>query len=473
VAGAAALALVATVVTVIVSNGGGGSGAEEGNPLERVPHTLRTGCRGTDPSPNLPGATETLRCFDGGQEVVFSLFADQSTMDSAYAEALRDSGINRATGDCTVATGAEHRYPNGGNPTGRVLCYVDSGTTTLVWTNDRARTVAEATVRESADQDLTTLWTGWVGLPPFPTADEQSLIDLVELARCERAPAGTLDSFRNLRAAIECDPVSEGAVSVSYYRFGDVEAMRRTYDQHVGEYNPPSVLCHERPLPAGFLGNRGWDLRSVDLGTMLCYQGDRGVPMLEWTVEPLLVMARASGTTPEALVTWWDRTLGMPLAKVVAAANETADPPFPTEAETALLAHVPADTRVNCMRPPEAQKRDNVGRTDIVAVVCGPSPAAGIVFYYQFDDAAAMNEAYLRGQQVSGGDCTAGPPNFSGDAPYAQRGDTGRLSCGTTGTPPQPALSWTSDRFRILTFAYRGWDQAKLIEWWQTAAGPV
>ena len=471
VAAAAALALVATVLTVVLTNGGGGSGAESGNPLERIPHTLRAGCRGTDPS--VSGATDTSRCFDGEQEVVFSLFADQSTMDSAYSEVLQDSGINRATGDCTVATGAEHRYPNGGTQVGRALCYVDSGTTRLVWTNDRARTIAEATARESTDQELAGLWAGWVGLPAFPTADEQTLIDLVELGRCKRAPAGGLDSFRNLHAAIECDPLSEGAVSVTYYRFGDVESMRRTYDQHVGEYNPPSVACHESPVPAGFLGNRGWDLRSVDLGSMLCYQGDRGVPMLEWTVEPLLVMARASGTTPEDLVKWWNRTLGMPVAKIVAASNETADPPFPTAAESALLQRVPETTRVNCLRPPEEQKRDNVGRTDIVAVVCGPSPAAGIVFYYQFDDVATMTAAYLSDQTVSGGDCQANPPNFSGDSPYAARGDTGRLACGTTGTPPQPALTWTSEKFRILTFAYFGWDQAELIEWWRTAAGPI
>jgi eukaryotic-like serine/threonine-protein kinase len=404
--------------------------------------------------------------------VLVSLFADRSTMDSAYAAVLRDSGVARDTGDCAVATGAEHRYPNGGDQVGRLLCHTVDSTTSLVWTDDRLRTVAESDTREADDQNLVAAWAGWVGVPAFPTDDEQSLVDLVELSRCERARAGGLATFRDLVAAIDCDPVSNDATAVSYYRFSTVDALRRTYDQHVDAANAPAgVECADGTAPPkDFLGNRSFDLRSVDLGSKLCYLGDRGAPVLEWTIEPLSLMIRATGAVPADLVRWYHQTYGVPLAKVVAAVNSTARPPFPTGAEKALLAHVPDGTANNCLRPPPNQVRDNFSSASTAAVVCGPSPGARVVFYYQFADAAAMNAAYLRGRGVSGGDCRANPPNFAADAPYARGGDTGRLGCGSTGGLN---LAWTSNEHAILTYAFQGYGQQELLTWWQSGAGPV
>lgn len=469
VALAAAVAVIAAVVVVVLNTAGGESRT---SPIFRVPPALRGDCDTTDPSPNFDGATETLLCHSGDRQVRFSLFADRSTMDNAYTAVVRDSGLARDTGDCTVATGAEHRYPNGGDQVGRTLCVADGGTTRLVWTDDRQRTVAETDAREAADRELAQAWTEWVGIPPYPTDDERSLTELVELSRCERAPAGTLASFRDLVAAIDCDPVSEGATAVSYYRFSSVDGLRRTHDQHVDEYNAPGgVECTEGTQPPpNFLGTGQYDLRSVDLGAMLCYQGDRGAPVLEWTIEPLLVSVRATGPTAEGLVRWYHQTYGVPIQKVVDAANAKARPPFPTERETALLAHVPENTKKHCMRPSESQIGDNRAKASVAAVVCGPSPAARVIFYYQFADATAMNQAYLGQQQVSGGDCQAAPPNFAADAPYARGGDTGRLSCGSAGNLH---LIWTSDKHTILSFAFQGIREAELIAWWQNGAGPI
>jgi hypothetical protein len=464
---AAAAAVIAAVTVVVVATTGGDSSA---SPIFRVPPSLRGDCDSTGVSPS--GAEETLLCHDGDREVRFSLFADRSTMDNAYGDVVRDSGVARDTGDCTVATGAEHRYPNGGDQVGRVLCYTGDSTTSLVWTDDRQRTVAESDTREADDQNLAEAWTGWVGIPSFPTDGERSLIDLVELSRCERAQAGALATFRDLVAAIDCDPVSTNATAVSYYRFSTVDALRRTYDQHVDSANAPAgVECTDgAAMPKDFLGNRSFDLRSVDLGSKLCYLGDRGTPVLEWTIEPLSLMIRATGTTPADLVEWYHQTYGIPLAKVVAATNSTAKPPFPTSAESALLAHVPANTRNNCLRPPPNQVKDNFSTASTAAVVCGPSPGARVIFYYQFADVPAMNQAYVRGRTVSGGDCLASPPNFSADAPYARGGDTGRLGCGSAGGLN---LAWTSERHAILTYAFQGYDQQELLAWWQNGAGPI
>ncbi|MFL6127216.1 serine/threonine protein kinase [Actinophytocola sp.] len=464
---AVAVAVAAAATVLVATNTGGGSAS----PIFRVPPSLRGDCTTTGASPDLAGAEETLLCEQGDWQVRFSLFADRSTMDNEYADAVKRSGVAQDTGDCTVATGAEHRYPNGGEQTGRVLCYAEGGSTSLVWTNDEWRTIAEARTREADDQALAKAWTGWVGIPPFPTGDEKSLVDLVELSRCERARAGALATFRELVAAVDCDPIEQGVTSVSYYRFSDVNALRRTYDQHVDTANPPSgVLCADDPLPTNFLGNRSYDLRSVDLGSMLCYTDERGQPVLEWTVEPLLVMVRATGGTPEGLVKWFNRTYGIPIGKVVGAANRKSRPPFPTAGETALLAHVPAGTRKNCMRPSAGQVKLNEAGASTAGVVCGPSPGAPIVFYYQFPDANAMNAAYLAQQQVSGGDCRTNPAGFTADAPYERGGDSGRLSCGSANNLH---LIWTSDKYDILALAFQAWTTEDLLAWWENGAGPA
>jgi hypothetical protein len=465
---AAAVAVVAAAVVVAVNLTGGPSSA---SPVFRVPSPLRGDC---DPvSASLPGAEDALDCRDGDQHVRFTLFPDRSTMDNAYSALLRDSGVPRDRGDCTVSTGAEHRYPNGGGQVGRVLCYADGGTTRLVWTDDARRTVAEAEIREADDQRLVDAWEGWVGIPAFPTAAEQSLIDLVELQRCERTQAGTLATFRDLEAAIDCDPVNDGAAAVTYYRFRDVDALRRTYDQHTDAVNAPAGVDCVNGAPRNFLGNRQFDLRSVDLGSMLCYLGERDTPVLEWTIEPLRLMVRASGSdTPEDLVTWWQRTYGLPLQKVVDAANGSASPPFPQPEESALLRHVPENARHNCMRPSPGQIADNEAEESTAAVVCGPSPGARIVFYYQFSGKAAMDAAHTAQSTVSGGDCLANPPGFSADAPYARGGDTGKLMCGT-GPHDNLFLIWTSDKTNILGLAFQGYTKDDLITWWRDGAGPV
>ena len=464
----AALAVAATVV-VVVSTSQGDSTA---SPIFRVPPTLRGDCDTADPSPVVPGAEETLSCRSGDRHVRYSLFADQTAMAAAYERVLADSGGERDTGDCTVATGAEHRYPNGGDQVGRVLCYVDDSRTRIVWTEDRRSTIAEADTPVADDQNLTKAWAGWVGIPAFPSDSEQSLMELVDLSRCERTEAGTLATFRDLVAAIDCDPVSRGATSVSYFRFTNVDAMRRTYDQHVSAVNAPAgVDCvNGEKLPQNFLGSRPYDLRSVDLGSMLCYQGERDTAVLEWTIEPLLLMIRATGPTAEDIANWHYRTYGIPLAPVVEAANAKATPPFPTPAETELLGHVPENARKNCMRPSKSQVKDNAATASTSAVVCGPSAAASVIFYYQFADAASMNTAYLDNQNVSGGNCLADPPNFAADGPYQRGGDTGKLSCAEV---TAPSLTWTSDKHLILAMAFQGVGKEELLSWWQNGAGPV
>lgn len=465
VAGAVALALIAGLVVFLSQRDGSG-----GPDLSRVPPALIGDC--TESDPDLPDATAGLRCRDGQGEIRFGLFAEQSDVDGSYSAALREANVPRGTGDCTRATGAEHRYPATGAPTGRVVCWSDAGTATVVWTDDRRRTVARA--QSAGGTDLVAAWARWVGLPAYPTDDESALVDLVEKPGCRRAEAGPLADFHGLVAAVECETNSRLATSVTYYRFGDQDGLRRTYSDHVADQNPPGgVLCADNP--PGFVGNKRYDLRSVDVGEMLCYAGERNNPTLEWTVEPLRVLARATGTDAADLTEWWWRGIPIPLGKVVATLNKKAVPPFPDADERALLEHIPPNSRTNCMRPSTGQIRDNVGEAGVdavdAAVTCGPTEGAAVVFYYQFADLDSMNTAYAANMDTSGPICTAEREPFLGDAPYQQRGDTGRLGCGSSGK--QPFLGWTSDRLRIATFAFQGFDSESLLAWWRGDAGPV
>jgi len=458
VVGAVALALVvASVVALAQRNGSGGPD------LSRVPPALIGAC--TEGEPGLSGAAAGLRCRDGGQEIHFGLFTDASGVDKAYGDARREANVPRGTGDCTVATGAEHRYPATGAAAGRVVCWTAGNTMTLVWTDTKRHTVARA----SGGADLAVSWARWTGIPAFPTEEESALTGLVDKPGCRRADAGPLDSFQGLAAAITCGANSRLASSVTYYRFADQDALRATYREHVDATNPPGgVLCADNP--PGFVGNRRYDLRSVDLGDMLCYPGERGTPTLEWTVEPLLVMARATGPDAAELTEWWRRGIPIPLGKVVATLNKKAVPAFPDAGERALLAHVPQASRVNCMRPSAGQVRDNVGDADVIAITCGPTDGAAVVFYYQFSDLDSMNAAYASNLDTSGPGCAAKPKPFVGDAPYRERGDSGRLGCGVSGG--QPFLAWTSEKLRIATFAFQGYDPDALLEWWRADAGP-
>jgi hypothetical protein len=458
IVGAVALLLVAATVAVLAQRGGSG-----GPDLSRVPPALVGDCAEADPG--MAGAASGLRCRDGDQDILFGLFAGKSEVDGAYTSALRDAGVPRGTGDCTRTTPAEHRYPPAGPVTGRVVCWTTGRTTTLVWTDERRHTVGRA----FGGAEIVASWARWAGIPAFPTDEESTLVDLVEKPGCRRAAAGTLDSFHGLAVAVECDANSTLATSVTYYRFTDQDAMSDTYRDHVEAINPlGGVLCADNP--PGFVGNRRYDLRSVDIGDMLCYPGERGTPTLEWTVEPLLVMARATGSDAADLTEWWWRGIPIPLGKVVATLNKKAVPAFPDADERALLAHIPQASRVNCMRPSDGQVYDNVGDADVVAITCGPTDGAAVVLYYQFSDLDSMNAAYASNLDTSGPSCAATPNPFVGDAPYQEHGDSGRLGCAVSGK--HPFLAWTSNRLRIATFAFQGYDPDALLEWWRGDAGP-
>ncbi|MBP2478441.1 hypothetical protein JOF53_007313 [Crossiella equi] len=459
---AAATAAVLTAAVVVVPRLGSGIGDTPGaEQLARVPEALRGECVIAGPT--------TLSCVDGGRRVRVEMLADAAATENAYQQALRESGVPRATGDCAVATRAEHRYPAAGRPKGRVLCWTTGGRTTVLWTDEAARTLARAETPDTQELDLRRAWQRWAALPAFPGPAEDQLANLLGLADCRRPLAASLDAYAGLAASLDCEPDRKGVTSVTYHRFDDVDRLRAAFDREATPVNAPAeVYCDE---PDKYFGNDTLDIRSVELGRRLCY-ADKGQPVLVWTMEPFRLLARVTGTDAKAMISWFNNNFGEhPSATAIAkAVNEQADPAFPNPGERELLQRIPEPTRVNCMRPPRRQVTLNVGQSEVTALVCGPGRGAPIVFYYRFRDLAAMQAQFGKASEAKGADCTGFPADFRGNAAYAKEGGRGALVCALNGKGPY--LAWSNEDLNIVAMAFGATDRQVLVDWWRTEAGP-
>ncbi|GFJ84508.1 hypothetical protein Phou_086880 [Phytohabitans houttuyneae] len=431
---------------------------------------MRAGCHRGAPS-DVPGASAAALCPGPAGDTVVGLFAGQAGADAAYDRAVRESGATAGEGDCGTGARGEHRYPDTGPARGRVLCFERDGTATLLWIDGQAAILSRA---ESSTQDLPELraaWRAWTGSPAFPTAEEADLVGLVGLADCRRAGFADLDDFAGATAGVACRPRGTGASAVSYYRFPSLDALRGAMDARVAATGAkPGVNCDEGEAPE-FLGTRRFDLRSAEIGVLSCHPGPQSTLVMEWSVEALLVAGRGVGTDAKALAGWWRGSSDPPTARVVEAVNAASQPPFPSERERALLAHIPERSRQNCLRPSAEQVRNNVGEAPVVAVVCGPTAGARIVFYYQFRDVASMRQSYGSGT-TNGEDCTSLPDGFQGESAYRRGGMTGRLECAQAQNGTL-YLVWTTDQLAIQAFAFQGDDPFAMIDWWRHEAGPL
>ncbi|RZS32642.1 serine/threonine protein kinase [Herbihabitans rhizosphaerae] len=460
---AAVIALLVAAAVIFLPEGEGGSGPElDPAALARVPEAVRVDCQGG--GSGLPGATAVATCRDA----TVSLFADRAAMDAAYEGVRQQAGVTRGTGDCASETGAEHRNPATGRARGRMLCHSRDGQTTVLWTVD-----ADTVIVRASSADDKAVRAKWATAPEFPTQQEKDLIDLLGERDCKRLQAGHMDRAPEAVVGLDCPPDAGGARSVAYFRFATLPELQRTYDAHVTAVRAPTgVYCPDGKAP-GFLANRRYDIRSVEVGSVLCYPGPQSTLVMEWSAEPLLILGQAIGSDVELLTGWWKNNHGPRTAPLVAAVNQQADPPFPSEQERALLEHIPPASRTNCIRPSPEQVRVNVpGSTQVVGIVCGPTAGTPIVFYYQFPDAVAMRANYEAGGYPKGPDCTTLPPNFSGESTYSRGGSTGRLLCHTHEKGFR-YMSWTDERLAIQAFAFQGYQPADMIAWWHTQAGPV
>ncbi|MFB9903501.1 serine/threonine-protein kinase [Allokutzneria oryzae] len=456
--GLVALGVVMVLVLASVIFGGP---APEKAALDRVPAALRGDCGVSAPA--------VLSCRDSaGREAVSELFSDRAAVAAAYARAVETSGVARTQGDCSTATGAEHRYPVTGPAQGRVLCYSRDGVSVIVWTSDEARVVTRVEAPTADDAALRQAWAGWTSATTvFPTDDERAVMSLAAGTECKRA---SLDGLPTAVAGVTCVPYGQGAQEVSYYRFASLPALRDAFGALVNDARAPSgTACASAP---GFLGTQRHDWLGVDVGQVLCRPTPSGSLAMEWTMEPLSVIGRVGGTVPAALSGWWSQWHVAPVSRLVDAINAQSAPPFPTAQERSLLAHIPAASRVHCVRPSPSQKWRDVSATPAVGVVCGRTSGAELVAYYQFQDAASMRAVHGL-SSTEGKDCRDLPAGFEGDHSYSRGGTTGHLRCSTVKETGERMLSWTDDRLAVRAVAYRGTDPYAMIDWWTHDAGPI
>ncbi|GAA3562588.1 hypothetical protein GCM10022222_52850 [Amycolatopsis ultiminotia] len=467
-AGIPAVAVVVVGLLVAWLSTGGLSGPDDAT-LARLPTALRDDC-GTAGSP-AAGATATITCHDAtGRAATTAVYAEPKQAADAYAARLSPSGVTANHGDCASGSGAEHRYPATGPARGRVFCQVRDGQSTVVWTDDAARTVTTAEAPESEDAALRRAWAAWTAAPAFPTADEQALTQVAAGTACHRSAPAELGDYPGAVAGLTCTPRGAGAREVSYFRFADRPSLRTTFEGLVSTAKAPSGSgCPGAP----FLGTTRFDWLSVDLGQVLCHPGPDGTVAIDWSIEAFGMIGHVTGTTADQTGAWWSDWHLAPLGRIVNEVNTHASPAFPNQAEKALLQHVPAASRLNCVRPSAGRQWQDLGAVaPVAAVACGRTSGAGLVVYYQLPDPATMNQVFN-----SSGDstqaCTDQPKDFSADRPYTRGGRTGRLACGTVDPGGERYLQWTDDQTGIEAFAHRGTEPFAMIDWWTHDAGPV
>jgi tRNA A-37 threonylcarbamoyl transferase component Bud32 len=437
--------------------------------LKRIPAALRGNC--TERDPWEPAATATLACRDGsGQSVSFSVFGSRQQMLAAYDKAVRESGVARGTGDCTSMTRGEHRYPATGAPMGRLLCFTRSAPISLMWTDDRALTLARADATDVDEFKLQKAWSMWTKAPAYPTAEEKAFRSVLREASCRRAPASALDRHSDVVAAIECSPDGKGADRVTYYRFASLEGLRRSHAGHVAQAKVTSTAFCFSGENKGILSNSTYTVLYIDVGEVMCLPGKQGPSAIEWTDEPVLLAARAEGSNAKALADWWGGSSSPLSVERAKAMNSQSRPVFPTQAEKEVLRYIPSDFRNECVRPSEHQVKSDVPDAKVTAVACIPSGDPEVVIYYRFPDMASMKKNY-GDRSRTGQDCNIKNSKAVGDTSYSINGkNAGRLWCGKDGGW---YMTWYDEALKIQAFAYDFSDPAASYKWWQDSAGPL
>ncbi|NUR85965.1 MAG: hypothetical protein HOY71_17945, partial [Nonomuraea sp.] len=405
-----------------------------------IPQELREGCDPADPS---QGAESAFRC----RQATVNLFSADSALERAYQDVLRESGAVRASGDCSTGRTGEHRYPATGEPRGRVACSMIGTTSSYAWTDLKAQALVRASRKDDESGRLRDAWVGWQRILPFPTADERELIDRFGDDSCVRAPAADLETFIDPVAGIRC---ASGGRTVSYYRFATLDDLRRSYRG--------KTPCGAAPTINSFL--------SVRLGTTGCVTRSVTQTLMDWTVEPQLVLASTEGIDAKSLGSWWVSKQSTPTRLAWAMA-----PDFPTPEERKLKALIPVPKGAVCMRPsPERMRADGPTAT-VVGVACGPTRGAREVYYYQFRDVTAMQRNYQGGGLMNGAACDEKTKGFTGEQSYdIDKKPAGRLRCGVNAQGR--FLTWTDERLNIQTFAYGGADPKTFYDWWENDSGP-
>ncbi|MGH3856005.1 MAG: protein kinase domain-containing protein, partial [Pseudonocardiaceae bacterium] len=112
---------------------------------------------------------------DGANTVSFTKFTSAKGLDSHYQATVSAAGIGQSSGNCLNADRAEGTYTGeSGQASGRTMCYEQRGSSFVAWTDDRVRTLAQATRVDPDYMKLRDWWAGVVGLPTSAETEAQA-----------------------------------------------------------------------------------------------------------------------------------------------------------------------------------------------------------------------------------------------------------------------------------------------------------
>jgi hypothetical protein len=162
---------------------------------------------------------------------------------------------------------------------------------------------------------------------------------------------------------------------------------------------------------------------------------------------------------------------------VTAAASPTAEPPTPatptatppTDSQSQLLSHIPADLRDGCIVV------DHVA--SLAQATCVADDGGIVATYILYADATTMEQTYdglvfLSGVDLDSGTCSDGVTWPAEGAYSINQQPVGRVLCmAADGTP---TIYWTDQRVNIFSQAAGSAGQAeRLYEFWRSEAGPI
>lgn len=156
----AVLAALATTLAIALRDGSGSGGeapespsAAESGLLAMIPAAIRPACDTTEPEPE--SAVASVSCSGAaGLTADYSVFDDASVMSATYELYREDARVKPETGECSEdGSSGETTYEVDGEEVGRQFCALDGEQPHLVWTDTRARVVADAWVSSGTGQE--------------------------------------------------------------------------------------------------------------------------------------------------------------------------------------------------------------------------------------------------------------------------------------------------------------------------------
>jgi serine/threonine protein kinase len=141
--------------------------------------TMKNTCtRNTEAERDTANVLAAVTCTSDGNAantVVFTKFTSAKGLDSHYRATVGAAGIGQTSGNCLNADRAEGAYTaESGQTSGRTMCYQQRGSSFVAWTDDRVRTLAQATRVDPDYMKLRDWWAGVVGLPTSAETEAQA-----------------------------------------------------------------------------------------------------------------------------------------------------------------------------------------------------------------------------------------------------------------------------------------------------------